>query len=158
MGEKATLPAKITALGEAGHASTPTAGNNAVPLLAQLVQRLGRHQIKPTLLPETRRTLEILVGDIGDDLEHAIQKAVALHPSFFSDLMPLFKTTIAPTMLGGSTALNVMPGRASVTCDCRVLPGTGPPNSSASFAPLSARTSPTSSSSWSPPRAAPWPR
>jgi acetylornithine deacetylase/succinyl-diaminopimelate desuccinylase-like protein len=126
VGEKATLPVKITALGEAGHASTPTAGNNAVPLVAQLVQRLARHQVAPSLLPETRRTLEILVGDIGDDLEGAIRRAVTLHPSFPDDLPPLFRTTIAPTILQGSEARNVMPGRASVTCDCRVLPGTGP--------------------------------
>jgi acetylornithine deacetylase/succinyl-diaminopimelate desuccinylase-like protein len=127
VGEKATLPVRVTALGEAGHASTPTAGNNAVPLLAQLVQRLARHHVAPTLLPETRRTLEILVGDVGDDLEGAIRKAVTLHPSFPDELPPLFRTTISPTILQGSNARNVMPGRASVTCDCRVLPGTGPP-------------------------------
>ena len=126
VGEKATLPVRITAVGEAGHASTPSAGNNAVPLLAQLVQRLARHRVTPSLLDETRRTLEILVGDFGDDLEDAIRRAVGLHPSFPDDLPPLFGTTIAPTILKGSNALNVMPGRASVTCDCRVLPGTGP--------------------------------
>ena len=126
VGEKATLPVRITAIGEAGHASTPTAGNNAVPLLAQLVQRLGHHHVAPSLLPETLRTLEILVGEVGDDLEGAIRRAVTLHPSFPDDLPPLFRTTIAPTILQGSRALNVMPGRASVTCDCRVLPGTGP--------------------------------
>ncbi len=126
VGEKATLPVRITAIGEAGHASTPTAGNNAVPLLAQLVQRLARHQVAPSFLSETRRTLEILVGDIGDDLEGAIRRAMPLHPSFPNDLPPLFGTTIAPTILEGSKARNVMPGRASVTCDCRVLPGTGP--------------------------------
>ena len=126
VGEKSTLPVRITALGEAGHASTPTAGNNAVPLLAQLVQRLARHDVAPALLDETRRTLEILVGGVDHDLEGAIRKAVGLHPSFPDDLPPLFGTTIAPTILQGSNALNVMPGRASVTCDCRVLPGTGP--------------------------------
>jgi len=126
VGEKATLPVRVTALGEAGHASTPTAGNNAVPLVAELIRRLTRHRVAPSLLDETRRTLEILVGEIGDDLEGAIKRAATLHPSFPDDLPPLFRTTIAPTILRGSEALNVMPGRASVTCDCRVLPGTGP--------------------------------
>jgi acetylornithine deacetylase/succinyl-diaminopimelate desuccinylase-like protein len=125
VGEKATLPVRVTAIGEAGHASTPTAGSNAVPLLAQLVQRLGRHDPPPALLSETRRTLEILVGNFGDDLKGAIQRAVTLHQSFPDELPPLFGTTIAPTILQGSSARNVMPGRASVTCDCRVLPGTG---------------------------------
>ena len=37
---------------------------------------------------------------------------------------PLFSTTIAPTRLHGSSALNVLPARASVDCDCRLVPGT----------------------------------
>ena len=53
VGEKATLPARVTALGEAGHASTPTAGANAVPRLPS-----WSHGWRPTgpasLLPETR--------------------------------------------------------------------------------------------------------
>jgi acetylornithine deacetylase/succinyl-diaminopimelate desuccinylase-like protein len=38
----------------------------------------------------------------------------------------LFGITIAPTRLVGSSARNVMPGRASVECDCRILPGDTP--------------------------------
>ena len=34
--------------------------------------------------------------------------------------------TMAPTVLSGSPARNVMPGRASVELDCRTLPGTTP--------------------------------
>jgi acetylornithine deacetylase/succinyl-diaminopimelate desuccinylase-like protein len=123
VGEKATLPVRVTALGEAGHASTPTAGDNAVPRLAVLIQRLARHRPRRALRPETRRLLEVLVGSV-DDLEAAIQRAVRLHPSFGHDLPPLFGSTVAPTRLQGSPARNVMPGRASVECDCRVLPGT----------------------------------
>ena len=95
VGEKATLPVRLTALGEAGHASTPTAGNNAVLLLATLIARLGRHQTKRRL--------------------------------------PLFGATIAPTLLQGSNARNVMPGRAGVVCDCRVLPGMGAADLEAEF-------------------------
>ena len=134
VGEKATLPVRVTALGEAGHASTPTAGDNAVLLLATLIDRLGRHQTKKRLLPETRRMLEILVGDFDDrDLDQAIAKAVTLHPSHAEDLPPLFGVTIAPTLLQGSNARNVMPGRASVVCDCRVLPGMGPADLESEF-------------------------
>ena len=42
VGEKATLPVRVTALGEAGHASMPAMNRNAVPLVAELVGRLGR--------------------------------------------------------------------------------------------------------------------
>ena len=34
------------------------------------------------------------------------------------------RSSIAPTRLHGSEALNVLPDRASVDCDCRLLPGT----------------------------------
>jgi acetylornithine deacetylase/succinyl-diaminopimelate desuccinylase-like protein len=125
VGEKATLPVAVTALGEAGHASTPTAGANAVPRLAELVRRIAAFEPERRLLPVTRSMLEALVGDVGD-LDAAIARGIALHPSFEHGLPALFSTTMAPTRLKGSDALNVMPGRATVDVDCRILPGTTP--------------------------------
>jgi acetylornithine deacetylase/succinyl-diaminopimelate desuccinylase-like protein len=123
VGEKASLWARVTALGEAGHASKPTIGANAVLRLATLIDRLGKHRPPTILLPETRRMLELLVGPFGEDADAAIERAVRLSPLFADDLPPLFHTTIAPTRLEGSDALNVMPGRATAICDCRLLPG-----------------------------------
>jgi acetylornithine deacetylase/succinyl-diaminopimelate desuccinylase-like protein len=72
----------------------------------------------------TRAMLETLIGDFDEaDLDDAITRAVALHPTFVDLIPALFGITIAPTRLYGSTALNVMPGRASVALDCRLLPG-----------------------------------
>lgn len=125
IGEKATLPAVITALGEAGHASAPGRGDNAVPRLGRLIQRLAEYQPTRRILPETRRMLELLLGGIDGDLDDAVARAVRLHPNFADGVPALFSTTIAPTRLSGSSARNVIPARASVECDCRVLPGTG---------------------------------
>ena len=124
VGEKATLPALVTALGRAAHASTPLAGANAVPRLATLIGRLADHRPPRRLLPETRALLEALVGEVDGDLDGAIGRAQRLHPAFAELVAPLFSTTIAPTRLRGSDARNVMPARASVECDCRVVPGT----------------------------------
>jgi len=124
VGEKATLPALVTALGRAAHASTPQAGANAVPRLATLIGRLADHRPHRRLLPETRALLEALVGEVDGDLDGAIDRAQRLHPAFAELVAPLFSTTIAPTRLRGSDARNVMPARASVECDCRVVPGT----------------------------------
>jgi acetylornithine deacetylase/succinyl-diaminopimelate desuccinylase-like protein len=124
VGEKATLPAIVTALGQAGHASAPGRGENAVPRLGRLIERLDAYQPARRVLPETGRMLEELLGSVDDDLGSALERAIRLHPSFASGLPPLLSTTIAPTRLYGSTARNVMPARASVECDCRVLPGT----------------------------------
>jgi acetylornithine deacetylase/succinyl-diaminopimelate desuccinylase-like protein len=123
VGEKATLPALVTALGEAGHASMPTSGANAVPRVATLITRLAEHRTERHVLPSTRAMLEGLVGPFGDDLEGAMAKAATLHTGFPDLIPPLFGITIAPTRLRGSSARNVMPGRASVECDCRILPG-----------------------------------
>jgi acetylornithine deacetylase/succinyl-diaminopimelate desuccinylase-like protein len=124
VGEKATLPAVVTAVGEAGHASAPSRGENAVPRLGRLIQRLDAYRPARTVLPETSRMLEELLGSLDDDLGNALERAIRLHPSFADGLPPLLSTTIAPTRLYGSSARNVMPARASVECDCRVLPGT----------------------------------
>ena len=41
VGDKGTYPARVTAIGEAAHASMPEQGRNAVPLLAELLRRVG---------------------------------------------------------------------------------------------------------------------
>jgi acetylornithine deacetylase/succinyl-diaminopimelate desuccinylase-like protein len=122
VGEKAAAAVRITALGTPGHASMPYDVAHAVPVLAQLIERLSSYRPRRRLLPPTRALLEQLVGPISD-LDAALDRAIALHPAFKQLLGPLFSTTIAPTRLRGSEALNVLPARASVDCDCRVLPG-----------------------------------
>lgn len=126
VGEKGTQPVRVVARGEAGHASMPTLGDNAVPKLAEVLRRIGSGEAEPEASPLLARTLEALLarpaGDPGADLA----EAVALHPLLAHGLPPLAGTTMAPTLLHGSTARNVMPARAWVELDCRVLPGTTP--------------------------------
>ena len=88
VGEKATLPALVTALGRAAHASTPLAGANAVPRLATLIGRLADHRPQRRLLPETRALLEALVGEVDGDLDGAIDRAQRLHPAFAELVAP----------------------------------------------------------------------
>ena len=126
VGEKGTLPVQVVALGEAGHASIPTLGNNAVPLLAQLIARLGDGMPEPAPNPMTSAMLAALLGRDEPDLRRAIAEAEALHPSLDGSLRALMGSTLAPTMLWGSNKRNVMPARATVEVDCRILPGTAP--------------------------------
>ena len=78
VGEKGTLPVRITAVGEAGHASVPTLGRNAVPLLAQLLPRLGDGMPEPSPAPEAVAMLqphhEVLPPALG------IERTVAQRP------------------------------------------------------------------------------
>ncbi|HEY3765361.1 MAG TPA: M20/M25/M40 family metallo-hydrolase [Gaiellales bacterium] len=122
VGEKGACAALVTALGEAGPTSLPHAGANAVPLLARLIDRLAAHRSPRQTTPETAATLDMLAGEDGS-IDERLARAVALHPMLRDLLAPLYETTIAPTRLRGSDALNVMPARASVECDCRTVPG-----------------------------------
>lgn len=124
VGEKGTLPVQVTAVGEAGHASVPTLGNNAVPLLAQLILRLGDGMPEPTMTPMVRTMLAALLGRDEPDLGRALAEVRALHPSLVETIGALMGSTLAPTMLTASNKRNVMPGRARVEVDCRILPGT----------------------------------
>ena len=124
VGEKAAATIRVTALGTPGHSSSPYGVPHAVPTLAQLIGRLVAYRPRRRLLPVTQAMLQALIGPLGEDLDADIARARQLHSAFGELLEPLFSTTIAPTRLHGSDALNVLPARASVDCDCRVLPGT----------------------------------
>ena len=125
VGEKSAATVRVTALGVPGHASMPGGEPRAVPALAELIRRLAAYQPRRRLLPATEVMLERLFGSAPNgDIDVAIRRATGLHPAFAQIIGPLFSTTIAPTRLHGSPALNVLPDRASVDCDCRLLPGT----------------------------------
>jgi acetylornithine deacetylase/succinyl-diaminopimelate desuccinylase-like protein len=126
IGEKGTYPARVTALGQAGHGSTPTVGDNAVPHLGEVLARVGRGLPDPTPHPLVDTMLAVLLGGsyaAGDDLPSALAAAGALHPELEHYLPALAGTTMAPTMVGASDKRNVMPSRAWVELDCRILPG-----------------------------------
>ena len=124
VGEKGTLPVRISAVGEAGHASVPTLGRNAVPLLARLLPRLGDGMPDPSPAPEAVAMLRALLGRDEPDLAKALAEAEALYDGLGDTIRSLMGSTLAPTMLWGSTKLNVMPARATVEVDIRILPGT----------------------------------
>jgi acetylornithine deacetylase/succinyl-diaminopimelate desuccinylase-like protein len=125
VGEKAATCVRVTALGTPGHASMPYEYDHAVPVLAELIRRIAAYRPQRRLLPATEMMLRQLLGtDDVDDLDVALERVEQLDPDFARAMRPAFSTTIAPTRLIGSPALNVLPGRASVDCDCRLLPGT----------------------------------
>jgi len=136
VGEKAAAGVRVIALGTPGHASMPYDIEHAVGVLAELIRRLTAYRPVRRTLPATARLLETLVGPggAGGDLEAQIAQAKELHPALSGVIGPLFSTTIAPTRLHASDALNVLPARAAVDCDCRLLPGTSAEELLAEFA------------------------
>ncbi|HEY3530948.1 MAG TPA: M20/M25/M40 family metallo-hydrolase [Nocardioides sp.] len=124
IGEKGTLPVQVTAVGEAGHASVPTLGRNAVPLLARLLPRLGDGLPEPTTAPEATAMLRALLGRDEPDLVAALAEAETLYDGLGDTIRSLMGSTLAPTMLWGSNKRNVMPARATAEVDIRIVPGT----------------------------------
>jgi len=128
VGDKGTYPARVTAIGEAAHASMPEQGRNAVPLLAELLRRVGSGLPDPHPSPVVDRMVAVLTGRAvpsdADGYRSALATAAAMHPALEHLVPAVAGITMAPTMLTGSSKRNVMPGRASVELDCRILPGT----------------------------------
>ena len=125
VGEKGTCPVLVEALGEAGHASTPSLGRNAVPLLGELLTRIGTGMPTPQPHPVVDDLLDVLLGPGRPaDLGTAVAQAGRLSPLLAHSLPAVCGTTMAPTLLTGSAARNVLPARAGVELDCRILPGT----------------------------------
>jgi acetylornithine deacetylase/succinyl-diaminopimelate desuccinylase-like protein len=122
VGEKGTYPVRVSAVGEAGHGSTPSVGRNAVPMLGELLRRVGTGMPVPQQHELVDAMLDVLVGEGSP--EDRIAAAAKLHPALEHVLPALVGTTMAPTMLGASPKRNVMPARAWVELDCRILPGT----------------------------------
>jgi acetylornithine deacetylase/succinyl-diaminopimelate desuccinylase-like protein len=127
VGEKGTCPVRVDALGEAGHASMPSIGRSPMPRLAEVLTAIGLGLPEPRDHPSIRATLDALLGAGAVDrlgLEQALARGSDLHPVLAHLLPALSGTTMAPTLLHGSPAANVIPARAGVGLDCRVLPGT----------------------------------
>lgn len=129
VGEKGTNPVRVEVRGEAGHASMPTIGDNPMPRLGEVLTRLGVGGVDAVGHPVTTAMLDALLWHGATEelgVAGAVERAVPLHPIFKHTLPALSGTTLAPTMLCGSSAPNVIPGRVHVDLDCRVLPGTPP--------------------------------
>ena len=87
------------------------------PRLGDGTARAGRRH------PMAIAMLRALLGRDEPDLRRALAEADALHAELGDSIRALMGSTLAPTMLWGSNKRNVMPARATVEVDCRILPG-----------------------------------
>ena len=123
VGDRGTFPVRVVAVGEAGHASMPSQGDNAVPLLAEILRRVGTGM--PAVQPNEYVDPCCACSWVSstETTPVPLRAAADLHPALRHLIPALCGTTMAPTMLRGSSKRNVMPARASVELDCRILPG-----------------------------------
>jgi acetylornithine deacetylase/succinyl-diaminopimelate desuccinylase-like protein len=118
------MPVRVVAHGVAGHASVPLLGDNALVKLAPVLERLSAYAPARRTSPELETLLDVLAPG-GGSLDERIERGRAQHAELHQLLPAMAGSTIAPTMAGASRKRNVIPARAYVECDCRVLPGTG---------------------------------
>ncbi len=122
--EKGIFRFNITARGEAGHASLPRTGDNALLKLAPVLTALAT-QPESFALTEAPEALLRALGQDPRDPSAAMARLEAAHPKLRTLIEPMFSVTLTPTMASASTKINVIPSRAQVRVDCRVPPGLG---------------------------------
>lgn len=125
-GEKGVFRMQLTARGVAGHASFPRAGDNALLKLAPVLTRLAAAANTPSFA--VTEVPAALLHALGLDPERPAQALAELSrssPALAVLLEPMLGVTLAPTMIGASEKINVIPSRAWLKIDCRVPPGLG---------------------------------
>ncbi len=128
--EKVPRGVRLIARGPSGHGSRPSP-NNAVLRLAQAVAKLGDFHTPMRLNETTRAYFERLAAisppDDADRYRHVSDPARAAEiDRYFERFEPghyaMLHTTMAPTMIKGGFAFNVIPSEAEAYLDVRALP------------------------------------
>ncbi|MBV9335300.1 MAG: M20/M25/M40 family metallo-hydrolase [Solirubrobacterales bacterium] len=122
--EKGIFRFKLTAHGDAGHASLPRTGDNALLKLGPVLERIAGAQPSFELTEAPAALLRGLGFDSGDPAK-ALGRIAASEPGLLTQVEPMLGVTLAPTMAHASDKINVIPSRAYLKIDCRVPPGLG---------------------------------
>ena len=126
--EKGYADFKVTVTAKGGHSSQPPK-HTALGILSKKVIKLENHQFKGKIMP----FVSDLFTNVGKRtsyparlvfcnlwlLKPLLLKAMTMIPPAAS----LVRTTTAVTMASGSPAANVLPQKASVTINFRIMPG-----------------------------------
>jgi acetylornithine deacetylase/succinyl-diaminopimelate desuccinylase-like protein len=129
--EKTVLWLELRVRGTSGHGSIPIKDGATDRLIAAL-ERLRRAETPVTLLPSVESYFAGLAPRERPELREKMAR-IKRHlrdPRFMRELTSnssynaLLRNTVAITGLRAGDKVNVIPGEASATLDCRLLPGT----------------------------------
>jgi acetylornithine deacetylase/succinyl-diaminopimelate desuccinylase-like protein len=135
--EKGFFVHRVVVHGTPGHGSVPREDNAAV-LAARVVDRLTRtgtaratpvmadavRRLAAALPRERRRDVLALLAPDTARVEAALER-LCVEP-YRRTFRALLFDTLSPDMIHAGTKYNVIPGRAEIEIDCRLLPGTPP--------------------------------
>ena len=128
VGEKGIFRMKLRTSGEAGHASLPRIGDNALLKLSNYLSALSEQPpAEPTEVGEA--LLEALFGEPfsgAEGVRTGLERLRAEEPLLADFLVePMLGVTLTPTRAQAGKKANVIPSEAEALIDCRVPPGQG---------------------------------
>lgn len=132
VGQKGVYWYKVTTKGPTGHGSTPKFEETAITKLATVILRMKEYKTPIKFNKITRQTISELLDN------HKLLKILFLTPKFTDYLIrklskkdpgaaaylnAMLRDTIVPTVVKGGSKTNVIPGKAEVQFDVRLLLG-----------------------------------
>jgi acetylornithine deacetylase/succinyl-diaminopimelate desuccinylase-like protein len=128
VGEKGIFRIRLKTHGQAGHASLPKIGDNA---LLELARRLAPLTAQPPAEPSPvgEALLEVLLGErfTGErGIREGLERLRAEQPLLCDFLVePMLSVTLTPTIAKSGSKANVIPSEGEALIDCRMPPGQG---------------------------------
>ena len=126
--EKGHVDFEISIPGKGGH-SSQAPKHNALGELSYVIQDLENHQFKAELTP----MMKGLIDTVGRNCSFAVRQIMCnyklLSPALVAVMQnipaaaSMIRTTTAVTMANGSPAANVLPQKASIVANFRIMPG-----------------------------------
>ena len=126
VGEKGIFRMRLRVQGQAGHASLPRIGDNALLKLSGYLSALAEQPPpEPTAVGEA--LLEVLFGDSftgAEGVRAGLERLRSEEPMLADYLVePMLGVTLTPTKAQAGMKANVIPSEAEALIDCRVPPG-----------------------------------
>ena len=137
--EKGIYWFRVKARGTPGHGSVPGISDNAILRMNRVVEKLGNHRAKISIVP----TVKLLLNEIAKENKtlHQSLSLLLQNPAIgdqpldtlaqsdkvmAEELRAMLRMTIAPTMIHGGVKENIIPSECEAVFDCRILPGQTP--------------------------------
>lgn len=128
--EKSVLWLKLTAKGDAGHASMPMP-ESAPNKLIRAVSKVVNSPPSPMVLPAVEQFFSDIAKTEPEPMRSlfANVKASVQDPKSYAEILknrqlsPMLRNTVSLTVLKAGYKTNVIPAEASAELDCRLLPG-----------------------------------
>ena len=127
LGEKGHLQLKIITNGISCHSSTPFLGKNAINMMTEIIQNLGKFDdyipnVEPPMSIERIKELIASVFPSREDFERVLKEQALLQ----NVIKALNQFTKSFNMISGGIKENVIPDRCEGVIDFRLLPGQKP--------------------------------